>query len=140
MLVYEESAFQCLELVQRSAEVEMPPADTELIGHYGWIPVFLGQIQDRAVVSQLEKEQPALHQQVVAEKVSVLGAYQAVDPHRLKELGDAQKETVNLLTQKGSKSALATMAIFPVSMMLGYIALFVIFRRRGGYTAVNLQA
>lgn len=101
--------------------------------------VFLGQIQDRAVESRLEKEQPALHQQVVAEKVSVLGKYQAVDPNRLKELGDEQKETVKQLTQKASKSALATIAIFPVSMMIGYIVLFVIFRMRGGYKAVNLQ-
>jgi len=101
--------------------------------------VFLGQIQDRAVESRLEKEQPALHQQLVAEKVSVLGKYQAVDPKRLKELGKAEKETIDQLTQNARKSALSTIAIFPVSMLIGYIALFVIFRKRGGYKAVDLE-
>ena len=101
--------------------------------------VFLGQIQDRAVESRLEKEQPALHQQIVAKKDSVLGEYQAVDPGHLEKLGDDQKETIEQLTQGASKSALATIAVFPVSMLLGYIVLFLLFRRRGGYETVDLQ-
>jgi len=102
--------------------------------------VFLGLIQDTAIEGQLAQEQPALHEQVVAEKHSVLGSYQAVDPARIEDLGVEDKATIEALTESASKEALATIAIFPISMMVGYVVLFILFRRRGGYRAVHLEA
>jgi hypothetical protein len=100
--------------------------------------VFLGLIQDRTLESRLQAEQPALHQQVVATKTSVLGAYQAVDPSRVKQLNEQDQATIHELTGTASKGALATTAIFPAVMLLGYVGLFLVFRTRGGYRAIAL--
>jgi hypothetical protein len=102
--------------------------------------VFLGLIQDRAVEARLHAENPALHQQVVATRNSVLGTYQAVDPDRIGTLGETDQIVVRELTGGAGKDALATTAIFPAIMLLGYLALFFVFRSRGGYRAVALQS
>jgi hypothetical protein len=75
----------------------------------------------------------------VIQKESVLGDYSAVDPGRVKKLPADQQRTVEDLTSLASKNALATVAILPVAMLLGYIGLFVYFRRHGGYKVVYLD-
>lgn len=100
--------------------------------------VFLGLIQDRAVETRLHAEQPALHQQVVISKHSVLGDYRAVDPEKVKTLTESQQGAIKNLTDAASKGALTTTAIFPTVMLVAYVGLFLIFRRRGGYSAVAL--
>jgi len=102
--------------------------------------VFLGLIQDRAVENRLQTEKPAIYQQVVVTKQSVLGAYQAVDPERLKSLNHTEQAAIRELTGAASKGALATTAIFPMMMLAGYVGLFFVFRRRGGYKAVTLRS
>ncbi|MCX6893936.1 MAG: MFS transporter [Verrucomicrobia bacterium] len=101
--------------------------------------VFLGSIQDHAVESRLHAENPALHRQVVATKSSVMGTYQAVDPDRVKALSETDQAALHKLTGDASKGALATTAIFPAMMLVGYLGLFFIFRTRGGYRAVALN-
>jgi MFS family permease len=100
--------------------------------------MFMGLIQDKAVESRLRHDQPALHGQLVIQKDSVLGAYSAVDPERVKKLPADQKSTVEVLSSLASKNALAFVSILPVTMLLGYISLFVYFRRHGGYKVVYL--
>jgi hypothetical protein len=102
--------------------------------------VFLGLIQDRAVESRLRAERPALHQQVVATKASVLGAYQAVSPEKVKSLGAEDQAAIANLSALASKGALATTAVFPAIMLVAYLGLLVAFRRRGGYRAVALES
>ena len=100
--------------------------------------VFLGMIQDQAVETRLQREQPALHQQIVTDKNSIFGEYAAVDPKRVTQLDQVQQETLQALGSEANKSALATVAIFPVIMLLGYLVLLLIFRARGGYAAIQL--
>ena len=100
--------------------------------------VFMGLIQDRAVERELKQKEPALHQQIVTQKESVVGTYLAVDPKRKDSLPKEQKETLAALTQQGNKGALATVAILPVTMFLGYLGLMIYFRMRGGYKVVHL--
>lgn len=101
--------------------------------------VFLGLIQDKAVEKSLLTERPALHQRVVESKQSVLGAYQAVNPEKVKQLESVDQIVIQDLTGQASKQALATTALFPAVMLVGYISLFIIFRSRGGYKAVTLE-
>jgi MFS family permease len=100
--------------------------------------VFLGMIQDHAVETRLQREQPALHQQIVTDKNSIFGEYTAVDPKRITRLDRAQQETLQTLASEANKSALATVAIFPAIMLVGYVVLLLIFRARGGYSAIYL--
>lgn len=101
--------------------------------------VFLGLVQDRAVESRLLIERPALHQHVVAGKSSVFGAYQAVDPGRVRTLSAADQAAIQKLTDAASQTALATTVIFPGIMLVGYLGLLGIFRMRGGYRAIALS-
>ena len=55
-----------------------------------------------------------------------------------KTLAAADQEAIHELTGQASKGALATTAIFPAAMLVGYLALFLIFRSRGGYRAIAL--
>lgn len=100
--------------------------------------VFLGLIQDRAVEKRLHAEQPALYAQVVTTKQSVLGGYQAADPEKVKTLVESDQAAIQKLTGEASKSALATTAIFPAAMFVGYVGLFLLFRSRGGYRAIAI--
>jgi len=100
--------------------------------------VFLGLIQDRSLANRLQVEQPALYQQVVAAKTSVLGDYQAVDPNRVKQLNEKEQTRIHELTGAASKGALAVTALFPAVMLLGYVGLLLVFRTRGGYRAIAL--
>jgi MFS family permease len=101
--------------------------------------VFLGAIQDRAIETRLRAENPAVFEQVVVSKTSVMGTYQAIDPERVKSLDPDTRETLHQLSGDASKSALATTAVFPAIMLLGYLGLFIVFRTRGGYRAVALS-
>ncbi len=100
--------------------------------------VFLGLIQDRAVENRLRSEKPALHEQVVTSKQSVLGVYQAVNPERVRLLAQTEQATIRALGDHASKDALATTAVFPALMLIGYLVLWAVFRSRGGYQPVAL--
>jgi MFS family permease len=102
--------------------------------------VFIGAIQDRQIVSSLEKENPAIHAKVIGEeKTSVFGKYRAVDQDKIKALPDADKTVVTKTTDQAKKSALGTMALFPCVMLASYLILIVYFRSRGGYKPVALE-
>jgi hypothetical protein len=101
---------------------------------------FIGLLQDSAATKRLESEQPALYQQVVAEKQGIFGAYQAISPDRVQTLRAADGETVAQVEASAKQRALAKMAIFPCIMLVGYLVLIAYFRSKGGYKPVSLAA
>ncbi len=102
--------------------------------------VFIGAIQDQKIVSSLEKENPAIHAQVIGEeKTSVFGKYRAVDQDKIKALPEADQTVVTKTTDQAKKSALGTMALFPCVMLVSYLILIAYFRARGGYKPVALE-
>ena len=101
----------------------------------------LGNIQDKEIDAQLLVQAPAIHAQVAgAEKRSVFGTYRAIDAAKVEGLPAAEKAKVNEVRGVAKKSALRTVALFPVSMLVVYIALIGWFRTRGGYKPVVLGA
>lgn len=100
----------------------------------------LGNIQDKVADRELNSRHPAIHAQVMAEpKSSVFGPYQPVDEGKVKaadaEVQQAVKETRNI----AKKSALRTVAVFPVIMFVSYVLLILYFKARGGYRPVLLD-
>ncbi len=94
---------------------------------------FLGNIQDKAIDSTLEKENPELHAQVVGkEKLSIFGSYRPIDPTKA---SDKQKEEIKSIEATAKKGALSTVAIFPVIMFVSYLILIFYFKSKGGYQA-----
>ncbi|MFN3650801.1 MAG: MFS transporter [Armatimonadota bacterium] len=96
---------------------------------------FLGYIQDTSVNSHLQRENAAIHQQVATEKQWVFGQYVAPDPGKIATLPEADQAAVKHVSDVAKKEALLTVTIFPIIMLLGYLALLGYFKSRGGYKA-----
>jgi MFS family permease len=101
--------------------------------------VFLGNIQDRAIETQLKKENPVLSSKILTEKTSIIGEYEAIDPDLRSKLNEDEQQFIGTIEKKASKNALLTVAIFPIIMLISYIFLIYYFKRRGGYKVVDLQ-
>jgi MFS family permease len=101
---------------------------------------FIGNVQDRAVVSGLHTQQPAVYEKVVTiEKNSILGKYKTVDFEKVAALGVAEKENVTKVVTESKKSALATAAILPGIMLVFYLGLIVYFSLNGGYKPIDIN-
>ena len=101
---------------------------------------FLGNIQDKAIDTTLEQQAPAIHAIVAgAEQNSVFGKYQPLDPKKVAELDEADKAEIVKVQDEAKKSALTTVAIFPVLMFVCYAGLIVYFRAKGGYKQVHVE-
>ena len=72
------------------------------------------------------------------EKTSVFGKYRALDQAKLASAPQADSVAVEAVRTSAKKNALSTAAIFPVIMLLCYIALILHFRARGGYRPAEL--
>jgi len=102
---------------------------------------FLGNIQDKAIDKELLEQRPALHEQVVGkEKMSVFGKYKAIDQQKVDSASESDKTVIASISSDAKKGALATVAIFPIIMLICYLILVFYFRSKGGYKAVELTA
>ena len=95
-----------------------------------------------SATKQLEAANPALYQTVTVEKNYLLGAYKAIDPVKSAAVTEekAQTEIKTATTTTGQFSALGKMALFPVFMLVCYLALIAYFKSRGGYKPVQLES
>jgi MFS family permease len=102
--------------------------------------VWLGNIQDKSVDTYLEKNNTAIHSQVMGEeKVSLFGKYKPVDQAKV-DMQSTENQTIiqdSKVTAK--KNALMTVAIFPLIMLISYILLILYFKSKGGYKTVELE-
>ena len=102
---------------------------------------FIGYLQESSATQQLAAANPALYQTVTVEKNYLLGKYQAIDPVKSAAITDATSTTaITNATTTGQFSALGKMALFPIFMLVSYIALLAYFKARGGYKPVQLAA
>ena len=102
---------------------------------------FIGYLQETSATKQLESASPALYQTVTVEKNYLLGAYKAIDPVKAAAVtDDSSKEQIKAATTTGQFNALGKMALFPIFMLAGYLALMVYFKSRGGYKPVQLTS
>jgi MFS family permease len=97
--------------------------------------VFLGYVQDHAIDTHLQREQPAVYQQVSQSKEWVFGKYQAVDADKVKLLPEAEQSKIDGIEDVAKRHALAIVAICPGIMLVCYLILIAYFRSKGGYKA-----
>ncbi|MBM3979099.1 MAG: MFS transporter [Planctomycetes bacterium] len=99
----------------------------------------LGNVQDREADKELAAKHGALHAKVMGEtKTSVFGEYKPVDDAKLKTATDDEKKTIKDTQEAAKKTALQTVALFPVVMLVCYAILIVYFMSQGGYKPVHL--
>jgi len=68
-----------------------------------------------------------------------LGDYTAVELSAIDSLKGDEKDTVRHSMQVGKQASLASVSIFPVFMLVCYLALIFYFKGRGGYKPVELE-
>lgn len=96
----------------------------------------LGNIQDAEIDQELQAQSAPLYERVVgAEKASVFGKYRPLDPSKVEQISEEDASLIDTIRAAAKKNALATVAIFPVIMLIGYLTLVIYFRSQGGYQA-----
>jgi MFS family permease len=100
---------------------------------------FMGLLQDRNMDENLAVAAPALHSQVMVQRNSIFGDYQAVDPAVVANVPAGDQQTLGRVQEQSQKEALRTIAFLPVLMLIFYIALILYFRSRGGYRPVSIE-
>ena len=103
--------------------------------------VILGFVQDRQLDQNLatydQKNNTSLHATYLTEsKTGLFGSYQAVDSKKLSAAPVEAVEQINAVQNDAKKSALRTVAIFPVFMFFCYLFIFFYFKSKGGYRPV----
>jgi MFS family permease len=104
----------------------------------------VGFIQDKSIDKNIlaydQTHQTNLHTTYVTEsKTSVFGDYQAIDQTRLAAGSAEDVSTVVSIQDSAKKVALRDIVVFPIIMLVSYIALIIYFRSKGGYKAVVVQ-
>jgi MFS family permease len=108
--------------------------------------VFMGFSQDRAIDKNIAAYDmmngTAIHETyVTVSKRSVLGSYSAVDQEKVAaEATPEEQEAIQSAVDSSKKTALKTVAILPVIMLISYLLLILYFRSQGGYRPVDLAA
>lgn len=77
---------------------------------------------------------------LTAKGYSLLGRYEAIDPLLLKSAGPRDRAVIATIRADAKKQALRSIAMLPIGMMIAYLLLMVMFRRRGGYRPVQIAA
>jgi MFS family permease len=102
--------------------------------------VLLGNIQDKEIDQNLKAKDASIHTAVAGkQETSVFGTYQTVDDKKVEQSSDDAKKAVKEVRDGAKKSALKTVAIFPVFMLVCYLILILYFKARGGYRAVDIS-
>ena len=100
--------------------------------------MLMGNVQDRAVDVTLKSTDAAVHQQIMVQKTSLLGRYQAIDETKLQAADETAKAAVKNAQDGSKKVALKYVAVLPALMFLCYLGLIVYFKRKGGYKPVEI--
>jgi len=95
----------------------------------------IGKMQEDSAKNALE---PATYEKISKKDSYFLGEYTAVDQNKVSELGEEAAKETNEKIKVARQGALANVTIFPIAMLIAYIALFLYFKGRGGYKAVEL--
>ena len=99
---------------------------------------FLGKVQDGYIEETLKEQNEQLHARVIASEPnrSVFGEYQALDPAKEALVTDVgEKAEIAAVREEAKKAALLRVTIFPIIMLICYVALIFYFRAKGGYKA-----
>jgi MFS family permease len=102
---------------------------------------WLGYMQDRQITRDLQATNSALYSQVRgAEKISVFGEYERIDPDKVAALPSEPKQVVDSIKESAKKNVLWRVAILPAVLAVCYLGLILYFRSKGGYSAVDLDS
>lgn len=98
----------------------------------------IGYFQDTTKLAAARDAQPEVVETLVKDQTFILGTYQAIDEASLAEQPAEVQTELRQIIDRSNQSSLRKITIFPMIMLVGYIALILYFKRRGGYKAIAL--
>ena len=99
----------------------------------------IGKMAEDSVKASIEEATDAeTYSSISNESTYFLGDYTAVDAGKIGDLAEEKQEVVKESIQKGKQGSLASVAIFPVFMLICYLALIFHFKSKGGYKPVEI--
>ncbi len=102
---------------------------------------YIGFLQERTASTELTVSAEDVAAEVLVDKKYMGLAYQAIDAEKAAEITDEGDLTAIAEANKASQfAALAKMALFPLFMLVCYLAMFFYFKSKGGYKAVELHS
>ena len=105
--------------------------------------VFLGAIQDDKISADLtahdDANQTNLAENYTIEKEGLFGTYRSIDQEKLNEASEEDSKTITEISNLAKKEALKTSTVFPVIMLVAYIAFIFYFKSLGGYKPIELS-
>lgn len=104
----------------------------------------MGFVQDKTIDTRLmeydEQHNSALHSNYVTEqKSSIFGEYRAIDNAKLSVAPAVDKVSIVSVAEEAKKSAIKTVALFPLVMLVCYLGLMYYFKSKGGYKVILLK-
>jgi len=99
----------------------------------------IGKMTEDSIKASVEEATSAeTYSSISEEKTYFLGDYTAVNAKKAGALTGAAKEAVKESIDQGKQGSLARVALFPVFMLVCYIALIFHFKNKGGYKPVEI--
>jgi hypothetical protein len=95
----------------------------------------IGEMQEDSARKAFEA---AEYEKISKKSSYLLGEYTAIDGDKVKALGEEKANEINTKVKVAKQGALANITVFPIIMLIGYIALFFYFKGRGGYKSVEI--
>jgi len=102
-------------------------------------PVIGKMAEDAVKQSVIAETNEETYGKISKDSTYFLGDYTAVELAKVDSLEGDEKDTVKHRIQVGKQASLASVAIFPVFMLICYLALIFYFKGRGGYKPVELE-
>ena len=96
----------------------------------------IGKMQEDSAKTAFESSE---YESISKQDSYLLGGYTAIDNVKVDALGDEKAKEIKDKVKIAKQSALANITIFPVAMLIAYIALFFYFKGRGGYKTVEID-
>lgn len=95
---------------------------------------FLGALLDDRVDERLRANAPQVHASVAGPESKNYGlSYQPISNDKVATLSADDQKTVQSVREDTKQGTLKTVAIFPITMFICYLALILYFKSRGGY-------
>jgi MFS family permease len=95
----------------------------------------IGEMQEDSARNAFEA---AEYEKISKKDSYLLGEYTAIDGDKVKALGEEKAKEINTKVKVAKQGALANITVFPIIMLIAYIALFFYFKGRGGYKSVEI--
>ena len=100
---------------------------------------FIGALQEKTASAELTSKAPQIAETILVNKTYLLGDYKAIDPDKKATVTAPEAtEALAAADKAGQFGALGKMVMFPAFMLLCYIGIFLYFKMKGGYKAVDI--